>query len=65
MLEFSLHDSGVNGALNGWCRCELVPEAGSTMVSLLVGTEESSQGISVEEVRNYLVANLNDIEWPH
>ena len=65
MLEFSLHDSGVNGALNGWCRCELVPEAGSTTVSLLVGTEESSQGISVEEVRNYLVANLNDIEWLH
>lgn len=64
-LEFSLHDSGVIGALHGWCRCDLVPEAGATTVSLLVGTEESSQGISVEEVRDYLVSNLNAIEWPN
>ena len=55
----------VEGFLNGWCRCDLVPEAGATTVSLLVGTEESSQGISVEEVRDYLVANLNAIEWPN
>jgi hypothetical protein len=42
-----------------------VPEAGATTVSLLVGTAESSDGISVEEVRDYLVANLNAIEWPN
>ena len=64
-LEFSLHDSDVTGALNGWCRCDLVPEAGATTVSLLVGTETSAEGISVEEVRDYLVANLNAIEWPN
>lgn len=64
-LEFSLHDSDVDGALHGWCRCDLVPEAGATTVSLLVGTEDSSQGISVEEVRDYLVSNLNAIEWPN
>ena len=64
-LEFSLHDSGLDGALNGWCRCDLVPEAGATMVSLLVGTENYKNGISVEAVRDYLVANLNAIEWPN
>ena len=64
-LEFSLHDAEVDGFLHGWCRCDLVPEAGATTVSLLVGTDESSQGISVEEVRDYLVANLNAIEWPN
>ena len=64
-LEFSLHDSDVTGALNSWCRCDLVPEAGATTVSLLVGTETSAEGISVEEVRDYLVANLNAIEWPN
>jgi hypothetical protein len=64
-LEFSLHDSDVTGALNGWCRCDLVPEAGATTVSLLVGTETSAEEISVEEVRDYLVANLNAIEWPN
>jgi hypothetical protein len=64
-LEFSLHDSDVTGALNGWCRCDLVPEAGATTVSLLVGTEISAEGISVEEVSDYLVATLNAIEWPN
>ena len=64
-LEFSLHDAEVTGALNGWCRCDLVPEAGATTVSLVVGTAESSDVISVEEVRDYLVANLNAIEWPN
>jgi hypothetical protein len=64
-LEFSLHDAEVDGFLHGWCRCDLVPEAGATTVSLLVGTAESSEGISVEEVRDYLVANLNAIEWPN
>ena len=64
-LEFSLHDSDVTGALNGWCRCDLVPEAGATTVSLLVGTETSAEGISVEEVRDYLIANLNAIKWPN
>jgi hypothetical protein len=63
-LEFSLHDADVVGSLHGWCRCDLVPEAGATTVSLLVGTDEISHGISVEEVRDYLVANLNAIEWP-
>ena len=64
-LEFSLHDSDVRGALHGWCRCDLVPEAGATTVSLLVGTENLSNGISVEEVRDYLVTTLNAIEWPN
>jgi len=64
-LEFSLHDAEVDGFLHGWCRCDLVPEAGGTTVSLLVGTDEHSEGISVEEVRDYLVANLNAIEWPN
>ena len=63
-LEFSLHDAEVEGFLHGWCRCDLVPEAGATTVSLLVDTDEVSQGVSVEEVRDYLVANLNAIEWP-
>ena len=63
--EDPFHDAEVEGFLHGWCRCDLVPEAGATTVSLLVGTEESSQGISVEEVRDYLVANLNAIEWPN
>lgn len=62
-LEFSLYDSGVSGALQGWCRCELLPEAASTVVSLLVGTLGEGPRISVEEVRDFLVACLNSLDW--
>ena len=64
-LEFSLHDSDVQGGRQGWCQCDLVPEAGATTVSLLVGTSDNEPSISVEEVRDYLVASLNSIEWPN
>jgi len=65
LLEFSLHDSDVQGGRQGWCRCDLVPEAGATTVSLLVGTSENEPNISVEEIRDYLVRCLNSIEWPN
>ena len=64
MIEFMLHDAEVAGAMNGWCRCELVPEAGATTVSLLVGAVTRSDQPNVEEVRDYLVEALNTIDWP-
>jgi len=64
-LEFYLHDSDVQGGRQGWCQCDLVPEAGATTVSLLVGTSDNEPNISVEEVRDYLVVSLNSIEWPN
>jgi hypothetical protein len=64
MIEFMLHDAEVSGALNGWCRCDLVPEAGATTVSLLVGSITHSEQPRVEQVRDYLVEALNTIDWP-
>ena len=63
-IEFSLHDSGVDGTLQAWCRCDLVSEAGATTVSLMVGTYDSGVQVVSEEVRDYLVASLNSIDWP-
>lgn len=64
MMEFMLHDADFPGALNGWCRCDLVPEAGATTVSLVVGAVEYSDHPGVEQVRDYLVDALNSIDWP-
>ena len=64
MIEFMLHDAEVGGALNGWCRCDLVPEAGATTVSITVGSAENSPQPRSEEVRDYLVNALNTIDWP-
>ena len=64
VLEFHLHDSPVENALYGWCRCELVPEAGATTVHLTVGSESRENAPSVEAIRDYLVILLNSIDWP-
>lgn len=64
MLEFLLHDSSLSHSRNGWCRCECVPEAGATTVHLTVGTTHSAEIPNVEEVRDFLVEQLNNIDWP-
>lgn len=64
MIEFMLHDAEVAGALNGWCRCDLVPEAGATTVSITVGSTEAALQPRSDEVRDYLVHALNTIDWP-
>ena len=64
MIEFMLHDAEIEGALHGWCRCDLVPEAGATTVSITVGSTENSTQPRAEEVRDYLVQALNTIDWP-
>ena len=63
-IEFMLHDAEVRGALNGWCRCDLVPEAGATTVSITVGSIDHASLPNAEEVRDYLVDSLNEIDWP-
>lgn len=64
MLEFLLHDSSLPLSRNGWCRCECVPEAGATTVHLTVGSTHSSEMPDVDAVRDFLVEQLNHIDWP-
>jgi hypothetical protein len=63
-LEFLLHDSSLRGSHHGWCRCECVPEAGSTTVHLTVGSIQGQELPSIDEVRDFLVEQLNSIDWP-
>ena len=59
LLEFVIREAG-----GAWCRCELVPDAGSTTVSVTVATEDPAPLLGVETVRDLLVAELNALELP-
>lgn len=63
MVEFTLHDSGLEGGIGAWCRCDLVPEAGASMVHVTVGAVDRETPPTVETVRDLLVAALNQIDW--
>ena len=64
LLEFLLHDTSLPNSLHGWCRCECVPEAGGTTIHLTVGSAHESELPNIDEVRDFLVEQLNHIEWP-
>jgi hypothetical protein len=65
LLEFLLHDTSLPESLHGWCRCECVPEAGGTTVHLTVGSAQETEMPNIDAVRDYLVEQLNRIEWPN
>lgn len=62
LIEFTLHDSGLDGCVDSWCRCEMVPEAGATTVHMTVGSARTRIP-DIDSVRDYLVACLNELEW--
>lgn len=65
-LEANLFDP-----IRCWCRLEVVPDAGSSTVSLTVGPIDSQSGVvdppdvepDVEVVRDVWVNALNEIDW--
>ena len=61
-LEATLQDP-----IRCWCRLEVVPDAGSSTVSLTVGPVDGQSGVvslpSVEDVRDAWVDTLNQIDW--
>ncbi|CAB4669559.1 unannotated protein [freshwater metagenome] len=62
LIEFSLESFGSHTTASEWCRCELVPEAGGTMVHLTVGGPSPSRVPDVEFVRDELIRCINEIE---
>lgn len=64
LLEFMLHDTSLLFSRDAWCRCECVPEAGGTTVHLTVGSSHQSHIPDIGAVRDFLVEQLNTIDWP-
>lgn len=59
VVEFTLENSDLVNPSSGWCRCELVPEAGGTMVHLTVGSDSRPE--SVEHIRDCLIHHINSL----
>lgn len=57
-LEVMLHDP-----CRCWCRLDLMPDAGATMVSLLVAAIDGEPPPDIEAVRDTWVAGLNQPIW--
>jgi hypothetical protein len=47
-----------------WCRLDLVPDAGSSTVSLTVAGLDGSPAPDILEIRDLWIANLNAVDWP-
>lgn len=58
LLEFLIREGG-----DLWCRCDLVPDAGSTTVSVTVSPAGDEPLVRCDEVRDLLVRELNELDW--
>lgn len=47
----------------GWCRLDLVPDAGSSTVSLVVAGEPGSPPPDIDAVRDAWIGGLNQLDW--
>jgi hypothetical protein len=56
-------DVELGDPFHGWCRLELMPDAGATTVSLALVTERGVDGPDVEAVRDAWIAGLNSLDW--
>lgn len=46
-----------------WCRLDLVPDAGSSTVSLALGIDDDDPDVAVDVVRDRWIAALNGLDW--
>ncbi len=49
--------------ISGWCRLDLVPDAGSSTVSLTVAGEPGAPPPDIDTVRDAWIAGLNQLDW--
>ena len=62
-IEFTLHDSSIEGTLQSWCRCDLVPESGRVTINVEIGSAVTTSAGLLELVRDHLVELLNRLDW--
>ena len=55
-------DVALRAPLAGWCRLEILPDAGASTVSLSMATSVRA-GIGIEQLRDRWIEVLNAIDW--
>lgn len=53
----------LTGPVRGWCRIDLVPDAGASTVSLTVAGEPGCAPPDLESVRDLWIDGLNQLDW--
>lgn len=56
-------DTALGPPLSCWCRLEVLPDAGSSTVTLTVGSVDGRPAPAVETVRDAWIAELNSLDW--
>jgi hypothetical protein len=56
-------DVELGDPFRGWCRLELLPDAGATTVSMALVTDRGAAGPDLEVVRDAWIAGLNSLDW--
>lgn len=65
LLEFTLEHSESFPDLHAWCRCEIVPEAGASLVHLALSTTRPVEFASIETLRDEIVGAINRLDDAH
>ncbi|MEO1058837.1 MAG: hypothetical protein AAFY28_18175 [Actinomycetota bacterium] len=74
VVQLELHHAGLSddaAAVEAWCRLDLVPDAGSSTVSLTVAIDTSDvvrwatvESEIVDAIRDWWIRGLNELDWP-
>jgi hypothetical protein len=56
-------DAALGPPLSCWCRLDVLPDAGSSTVTLTIGSLGDQPAPSVEAVRDAWIAELNSLDW--
>ncbi len=56
-------DAFIGAPFECWCRLDVVPDAGSSTVSLTIGSIDGAPVPPVETVRDLWIRELNALDW--
>lgn len=62
VLEFTLDESSQGADRTPWCRCEVLPEAGASLVLLTVAAPRGFDDMAMERLRDNIITRINQLD---